>query len=182
MTRVILLYGKDKTSADVWYPWIKSKLAESGIRCEIPDLPSTNSPKIAEWLAVIDELRPDANTILIGHSRGGMAILRWLEVRNIKVAKVILVAANSANIEDTTMGDFYSGPYNFVAIKSCCDEFLVFHSKNDPWVPYAAGKENAEGLNARFITFEDRGHFGTQSNGAVMTEFPELLEALLVNP
>lgn len=177
--KVILLHGKDKDSTHIWYPWLKQALTSRGVLCEAPNLPHADNPKIDEWLQVIDALNPDANTVLVGHSRGGMAILRWLESRQQPVLRVVLVAANSANIVDTKDSDFYSGPYDFSAIRKYCDQFIVMHSKDDKWVPYGAGVENAEGLDARLISFDGRNHFGLQSDGTTMTTFPELLEQVV---
>lgn len=177
--RVIFMHGKDKTPNDIWYPWLKTELTKAGITCDIPDFPRREMPQINEWLGVLDSLRPDAETVLVGHSRGGMAILRWLETRQKPVAKVVLAAANSATIEDPAKGDFYSGPYNFAAIRQYCQDFVVLHSRDDPWVPYTGAIENAQGLGAKLMTFEGRAHFGAQPDGSVMMTFPELLDAIM---
>jgi uncharacterized protein len=177
--KAILLHGKDKSSKDIWYSWLVTELNANGISCVAPDLPNADNPKINEWLSVIDGLDPDEDTILIGHSRGGMAVLRWLETRKQRVTKVVLVAANSADIVDNTGGDFYSGPYNFADIKNYCREFVVIHSRDDSWVSYTAGIENAVGLDAKLVTLENRNHFGSQADGTIMKTFPELLDAIL---
>ena len=95
------------------------------------------------------------------------------------VNRVVLVAANSAEIEDEAMGDFYYGPYNFGKIRQTCDDFVLMHSKDDRWVPYEAGLQNQVGLKGKLVTFEDKGHFGTLNDGSLLIEFPELLEEIL---
>ncbi|MBS3081766.1 hypothetical protein J4416_02390 [Candidatus Pacearchaeota archaeon] len=51
---------------------------------------------------------------------------------------------------------------------------MVFHSKDDQWVLFEAGVENANGLSAKTYFFNNRNHFGK-----IIGEFPELLNEIL---
>ncbi len=168
------MHGKDAGSGDKWYPWFREELEKKDIEVFVPELPDSSDPKMEEWLAVLESLKPDEQTILLGHSRGGVAVLRYLEKmpEEFRVKKVILLAANSGSARymaipsESNHGFYTKEGYDFDKIKSHCDDFVVFHSKDDKWVPFDHGKENAEGLNARFVTFENKGHFG-KNNGVV---------------
>lgn len=178
--KVVFLHGKDKTPNDVWYPWLKKEVEKKGISFVAPNLPNTHDPILSEWLNEINKSNPDENTILIGHSRGGLAILRWMEQlpKNRKVNKVILVATNNPLINEKnkkkdTHGFYEKGPLNFERIKSHCNNFVVLHSKDDQWVPFESGEENAKKLDAKFKIYEDKRHFGFGIN-----ELPEVLEEI----
>lgn len=142
---VILIHGKDTNPNQKWYPWLKMKMNENNIDFIAPILPNANDPEINEWMEELKKSNPNNNSILIGHSRGGVAILRWLEKQseNIKVKKVILVATNSGNSEkknktESSKGFFTKEGYDFVKIKKHCDNFVVLHSKDDEWVPFSS--------------------------------------------
>ncbi len=180
---VILMHGKNTNPSQKWYPWLKLRMAENNIDFTAPYLPNDDDPDIDEWMTELEKTNPNENSILVGHSRGGVAILRWLEKQpeKLKVRKVILVAANSgdsAKINETenNRGFFTKEGYDFGKIKTHCDSFVVFHSKDDKWVPYSAGEENAKGLHAKFYKFNDKGHFGSQ---LPKQEIPELLDEIL---
>lgn len=180
---VILIHGKDTNPSQKWYPWLINEMKNRRIKCLAPELPKANDPVLSEWLDELDKLNPDKNSILIGHSRGGIAILRWLQKqpKDKKVKKVILVAANNPSVFEknkkaNTNGFYEEGPYDFQKIKNHCDDFVVLHSKDDTWVPFESGEKNAKGLNAKFLIFENRGHFGNQ---LPKQEIPELLDEIL---
>lgn len=183
MNRVILIHGKDSDPAQKWYPWLGNEMKKSNIEFIAPKMPKADDPILDEWLGEIDNLNPDENSILIGHSRGGVAIMRWLEKQsdNKKVKKVILVAANNPAVSEKnqikdTHGFYELGEYNFDKIKKHCDDFVVLHSEDDEWVPFLAGEENAKGLSAKFLKFKNRGHFGST---LPKQEIPELLDEVL---
>lgn len=178
------MHGKDTNPSEKWYPWLINELKKNSIVCNAPILPKPNNPILTEWLNEIESLEPDEETVLVGHSRGGMAILRWLEKQpaNLKVKKVILVAANNPlisrkNKTSNTNGFYEEGLYNYEKIKTHCQDFVVFHSKDDNWVSFESGEENAKGLQAKFLVFQDRGHFG---KNLPKQEIPELLEEIIL--
>jgi|GEM_PF-994763 len=162
--KVVLMHGKDRGPADTWYPWLKGEAEAKGISFAAPTLPNTHDPVMEEWVAELAKTQPDENTTLVGHSRGGVAIMRWLEnlTEGKKVKKAILIAANR--------GSDQGADYDYEKIKRRADAFVVFHSTDDNWVPYTTGQYNAENLQAKFYSFNDRRHFGTG-----VDSIPELL-------
>lgn len=179
--KVILIHGKNTGPTQKWYPWFGNSIEEMGHEYIAPRLPKSADPIIDEWLSEIDKTNPSEDSILVGHSRGGVAILRWLEqlLPERRVKKVILIATNSGRLKDraiqheSNFGFYTKGGYDFEKIKTHCDDFVVFHSKDDQWVPFSAGEFNSEGLSAKFLVFEDRGHFGKS-----LKEIPELLQEI----
>jgi len=179
----MLMHGKDTDPTQKWYPWLKKEVEKKDIEFIAPKLPKADDPVLNEWLNEIEILNPNKNAIFVGHSRGGVAILRWLEKQpeNKKIKKVILVAVNNPAVSEKnqkkdTHGFFELGKYNFKKIKSHCNNFVVLHSEDDEWVPFLAGEENAKGLNAKFLKFKNRGHFGKK---LPKQEIPELLDEIL---
>ncbi|MCP6720423.1 MAG: alpha/beta hydrolase [Patescibacteria group bacterium] len=178
--KIVLMHGKDTDPSKKWYPWFAEEVKKRNMEILAPELPKPEDPEIGEWLAELDKTRPDEDTILVGHSRGGVAILRWLEKlpEGKRVRKVILIGTNSGSSEkinrtENNKGFFSEEGYDFEKIKSHCDDFVVFHSRDDQWVPFEAGEENAKGLGAKFLKFEDRGHFGRGVH-----EIPELIKEI----
>ncbi len=180
---VILMHGKDTNPQEKWYPWLAKKMAKMNINFIAPALPQADDPEIEAWLSELNQINIDEKSILVGHSRGGVAILRWLERQpeSLKVKKVILVATNSGdstkrNKTENNRQFFSKNGYNFAEIKKHCDDFVVLHSKDDQWVPFSAAVGNARALNAKFLKFENRGHFGWNLQ---KQEIPELLKEIL---
>ena len=178
--RIILLHGKDKNSSDVWYPWVGEVAKRLGCNFIAPDLPSSSEPVLSEWLNIINKLDLSASDIVVGHSRGAMAILRYLEKFDRRVRSVILVAGNNPEIPDGFDDTFYeSGQFDFRVIKNRADRFIVLHSLDDSWVPYEAGRINATNLGAELVTVDGKGHFGQDSEGSTQTSICELEEILI---
>jgi len=180
--KVVLIHGKDTDPSKKWYPWLGKEVKKNGYDFIAPILPISSDPVIIDWLAEIDKTKPNLETILIGHSRGGVAVMRWLERQSpdVRIFRVILVATNSGRIKDKAIpsesnyGFYTDNGYDFNKIKSHCNDFVVLHSKDDAWVPFLAGETNAAGLSAKFLQFDNYGHFGKNFDSV-----PELLQEVL---
>lgn len=174
------MHGKDTDPSQKWYPWFAEWCAQQDFDYYAPTLPNASDPVLDAWVSALAKLHPDEDTILVGHSRGGVAVLRWLERDEAwPVKKVILLATNSGLksnrfIKNESNHGFYSeSGFDFDKITMKCDDFVIVHSHDDKWVPFEHGIENAEGLDAKMITLDGYGHFG---HG--VDEIPELLEEL----
>jgi superfamily II DNA/RNA helicase len=117
-----------------------------------------------KWVEEIKKLEPDENTILIGHSRGGVATLKYLEKSKKKIKQAILVATNNSGFE-----------YDFAKINKSCSNFVILHSKDDNVVPYEDGVYISEKTSGLLLSFEDKIHFG---NSSKTFEIPEILEQI----
>lgn len=172
VTKVILIHGKDTDPAKKWYPWFGEQVKQRGKKFIAPVLPEADDPELEAWLKEIDGTRPDEKSVLVGHSRGGVAILRWLErlPKGKKIKRVILIGTNAGTAKKPSKG-FFDKDYNFEKIKSHCNDFVVFHSRDDNWVPFEAGEQNAKGLDARTFFPNDRAHFGK-----LTPTIPELID------
>ncbi len=69
-------------------------------------------------------------------------------------------------------------PFDWDRIELTAQEFVVFHSKDDPFVAVGNGELVAQKLRGRLIIKENAGHFNAEAG---YTEFPEILEYLPLN-
>lgn len=183
---IILMHGKDTNPEEKWYPWFKEAVLAIGSEFCAPALPSADNPVMDEWLDVLRKCKPDEDTVLVGHSRGGIAIMRYLEQleSGLRVKAVVLIAANSGSLKDravvaeSNMGFYTEEGYDFVEITSHCDTFFVLHSEDDHVVPFSNGEKNATGLGVELLSFTKYRHFGSDVHGVSIKEIPELIEII----
>ncbi len=177
LDNAVVVHGQMSSPKTGWRPWLVERLESGGIKAVAPEFPSTQNNKLQDWTEVFDKQKIDENTVLVGHSRGAMAILRWLEKAPLdtRVGKVVLVAPNHHFQPERKDSDkFYSQPLDFEKLKVQCHDYTVIHSRDDDQAPYEAGVEITEGLGAQLISLDGRGHFGKEESPTV----PEILEAI----
>ncbi len=90
--RYILIHGISGSGTGVYQAWLKAELELAGHTVFSPDLPNASAPNIDEQVEYIlsnIEITPD--TILVGHSLGGIVMMKLLEKISTLVRRSIFV-------------------------------------------------------------------------------------------
>ena len=179
---VFIFHGTEGYPEENWFPWMKEQLEEKGCKVFVPQFPSPPlvPAKISEWLEVMNKYEQyiDENTILIGHSLGGVFALRILEQLKHPVRAVFLVGTpiGVKPIANYDRDNSFSGfDFNWSTIQSNSKHFDVFQSDNDPYVSLGNGKQLAKELGVELTFIPNAGHFNTPAG---YTKFPDLLEKI----
>jgi predicted alpha/beta hydrolase family esterase len=161
-------------SNDHWFPWLQKQLLMKGVLAQTPEMPSAYAPDYDEWKSVFELFKIDEDTILIGHSRGGAFLLRWLsEHPSIRVNKVVLVAPSLEPSVSKEFSIFTLDPQ----LVERTEGLYVFYSIDDEQDIFESAQMLKSKLpNAVFKEYTDKGHFTLEDLGT--NEFPELLESL----
>ena len=174
MTKAIFIHGNGGgTGSDAWYPWCVSELKKYNIRALAPDFPDPLLARAQYWLPFLEnELKSDENTVLVGHSSGALAAMRFAESRKIKGSILIGASHTDLGDEDEKKSGYFDSPWDWTAIRENQQWIIQFASTDDPYIPITEAHFIRDHLKTEYREFGDRGHFG-------QTEFPELLQALL---
>ncbi|XP_073648716.1 serine hydrolase RBBP9 isoform X9 [Tursiops truncatus] len=124
------------------------------------------------WLPFMEtELHCDEETIIIGHSSGAIAAMRYAETH--RVCAIVLVSAYTSDLGDDNerASGYFSRPWQWEKIKANCPHIVQFGSTDDPFLPWKEQQEVANRLEAKLYRFTDRGHFQN-------TEFHELVSVV----
>ncbi len=172
--KAIIVPGNDDTPiTSNWYPYVKGELEKLGIKVIAENMPDPKLARKEIWLPFIKEkLSGDKDSILIGHSSGAAAILRFLEENKCKLA--ILVGGYHSDLGDELekKSGYFDGPWKWDEIKNNAGKIVIFASRDDPYIPISEALLLKEKLDAECHEYKDEGHFGADVN---KKEFPEIV-------
>lgn len=179
---VFIFHGTEGYPEENWFPWLKHELEQIGDRVFIPQFPSPPivPSEIAKWFTVFEDYVQyvDGNTILVGHSLGGVFTLRVLEQLVHPVYAVFLVGTpvGVPPILNYERDRSFSGfDFAWEKIRAKAKKFVVFQSDDDPYVGLENGKLLAKQLGVELSFVPNAGHFNTKAG---YTQFPALRDAL----
>jgi len=171
--------GCDVTKSN-WYGSVYKELvkfmADGSVYME--NMPDPVVAREKHWVPFMREsLCCDERSIIIGHSSGAVAGMRFAE--QYKIAGLILVSAyvSDLGIDSERESGYFNRPWEWDTIKSNCGFIVQFGSSDDPFLPWEEQEEVAIKLGADLHRFEDRGHFMTRSFPDVVKVVKEKLGA-----
>lgn len=183
MKNAIIIHGTEGYPEENWFPWLKNELEKQGYKVSVPQFPSPPilPAKISEWFEVLKSYEMNADTLLIGHSLGGLFALRILEQlpHSINAACFVGTPVGIGWIKNYERDSAFCGfDLDWKKIRGKAKRFVVFHSDNDPYVGLENGEKLAKELNAKLNFVPNAGHFNTKAG---YTKFPELLSEICLS-
>ena len=166
-----ILSGKHQ----IWFAWLKKELEKLEIEVIAKDYPDAYLCRAENWLPFIKKLGGDENSILIGHSTGAIAAMRFAEEN--RILGSVLVGSYYTDLGDPEENEsgYFDNPWQWEKIKNNQKWVIQFHSTDDPWISNEEAHMVNKMLDTELHEYHDRGHFGGDKK---YLEFPELLDAL----
>lgn len=189
MKKVYIIHGWGGSPKGAWMPWLAEELHARGYEVYLPEMPDTEHPTIEVWVKALQEIiqQPNEETVLVGHSVGCQAILRYLErlPEGVVVKKCVFVAPwfmlknLDSDDEWRIASTWLDTPINPEKVMAHCKDFRAIFSSNDPYVP----SNNVKAFENKFATQtrveQNMGHFDHEELPVVLEEIEQDTEQSL---
>jgi len=170
-TKVILIHGNGGgTADDVWLPWLERELIALGLSVINKTFPDNVKARAQFWLPHLDALGADEHTIVVGHSSGAVAALRYAETHRLLGSVLIGVCHTDLGDGGEIASGYYREPWRWDHIRENQEWIAIYNSTDDPHIPISEPRFVAAQLRCSYFEFTDRGHFVDDR------EFPEVLQ------
>jgi uncharacterized protein len=171
--KIILIHGNGGgTGYEGWFPSVQRELEAAGHEVIARTFPDNVKARAKYWLPYITELGADAGTVLVGHSSGAVAAMRYAETHPILGSVLVGACYTDLGEASERISGYYDHPWDWEAIKRNQQFILQYASPDDPYIPIAEARYIQKKLNTKYFELPKRGHFEDR-------EFPELPKALL---
>ena len=176
MKAIIIPGNGGGTPKDNWFPYIKKELEKVGIKVIAEQFPDPILAREKYWLPFIKKLGADEKTILIGHSSGAVAALRFAEKNEILGSVLVGACYTDLGLEEEKKSGYYNRPWNWKKIKSNQLWIVLFASADDPFIPIREARHINKNLEPLYFEYKNEGHFG--SSEKPKKEFPKIVKII----
>ena len=171
--RCIFIHGNGGgTAGGIWFPWLERGLTALGLDVINRTVQDNVKARARYWLPSIAELGAHERTILVGHSSGAVAAMRFAETHRLLGSVLVAVCQTGLGDAGEAASGYYRAPWAWDRIRANQDWLAVYHSTDHPLIPVAEARFVAAQLKASYYEFEDRGHFSDDRR------FPEVLDCI----
>ncbi len=175
--KAIFIPGNDGgTTQDQWFPYAKRELKKLGLAVRAETFPDPILAREQYWIPFLKELGADEKTILIGHSSGAVAAMRFADKNKILGSVLIGACYTDLNDEMEKKSGYYDRPWDWEAIKANQEWIIQYASIDDPYIPVEEARHIHTQLGTEYYEYKDQGHFGEPTRPK--PEFPEMIEAI----
>lgn len=169
--KAILIHGNGGcTAADHWLPWLERQIMALGVDVINHTFPDNVKARASVWLPHLESLDADEETILVGHSSGAVAAMRYAETHQLLGSVLVSVCHTDLGDACEAASGYYRDPWQWCRIRENQQWVGIFHSTDDPLIPIAEARHVAAQLKGSYFEFSDRGHFNRSH------EFSEALD------
>lgn len=179
MTKIILIHGGGGPcdGNTHWFPYLDASLSADTVQVLHPDFPDPENMNFNIWVNKLESLKPDKNTILVGHSYGAVLAMRWAMEHKVKGLVIVAEFYTSLGDEEVEQSEFLPKTWNWESIQANTSWIEQFHSQDDPYIQLSEAKLLSKNLDTNLHIFQDAMHFGIDRINPYK-EFPELLNLL----
>lgn len=188
MTLVLVAHGYNADGNSIWFPYLRRALEADGLVVDVPDLPRPDAPQPGPWLDALRNrlagARP-ADTVLVGHSIGGVAVLRLLQQHDPETAGAFagaVLVATPARLPAgyDPLAGFFAEPFDWPRLRRAAGRYRVLTAADDPVLaPDQVGhvREFVAGLAATAVVTATGGHYGLTPDERI--DLPEAARLVL---
>jgi len=178
--KIIFIPGNGGGSPkDNWFPGLKKDLEFAGLKVISEEFPDNDLARESFWIPfLLNELKADENTVLVGHSSGAIAAMRLAEIQPILGSALVGAYHSDLGMEKEILSGYFNRPWNWENIKKNQKWISLFASQNDPWIPIDQARYLHKKLDCEYHEYKNEGHFG---GDYYKSTFPELSQAIIRN-
>lgn len=170
-TKLIFLHGNGgEGMGNHFWPYAEREFTRLGYTVIAKNFPDPVLARQSIWLPFLkDECGADKYSVLIGHSSGAIAAMRFAEKNRILGSVLVGAYHTDTGDERERLSGYFDTPWDWPAIRRNQQWIIQFSSVDDPFFPVEEPRLVARELKTEYHEYTDRGHFFDP-------EFPELVE------
>jgi predicted alpha/beta hydrolase family esterase len=171
---IIMLHGNNGgTAHDYWFPSVQQEFVRRGLAVVAKDFPDPQVARKDIWLPFLEDVcGAGEHSILIGHSSGAIAAMRYAEKHRLFGSVLVGAYYTDTGDDNERRSGYFDDPWDWPSIRGNQRWIIQFASVDDPFFSVDEPRLVSAQLHSEYHEFKKRGHFFDAT-------FPELVDAVV---